>query len=223
MLRIASCVKYSSRIVLNNRSPQLVNALRTNFKVPRASFSTAEGPASGATTEESTTTEEAAVPPPADALNDKIAALEKEIKDLKDKVVRSYAEEENVRRIARRDVNNAKDFANQSFAKSMLEVSDDLERALSVAPKEKTDNNDMNLIVEGIQMTEKNLQKIFLKFGISKFGAVDDVFDPSIHDALFQMPAGEGQATGTIGQVLKSGYKLKDRVIRAAEVGARSL
>lgn len=215
---------------MNYRSPQLANTGRTQLKVPHVAFSTGEGKSDASAEAESssnsegifseTLSEEAAAP--TDDSENKLAALEKEIKDLKDKVVRSYAEEENVRRIARRDVSNAKDYANQSFAKSMLEVADDLERALAAAPKEQSDNKDLNLLVEGMQMTEKNLQKIFSKFGVQRFGAVDDEFDPLIHDALFQMPPGEGQKGGTIGQVLKSGYKLKDRVIRAAEVGARS-
>ncbi len=66
-----------------------------------------------------------------------IASLQKEIKDLKEQVLRSYAEEENVRRIARRDVENAKAYANTSFAKSMLEVADDLERALAIVSSDK--------------------------------------------------------------------------------------
>jgi hypothetical protein len=72
----------------------------------------------------------------------RIEELEKELKHARDQLLRSYAEEENVRRIARRDVENAKAYATSSFAKAMLEVSDDLERALSVAPKEKLQSND---------------------------------------------------------------------------------
>jgi molecular chaperone GrpE len=66
-----------------------------------------------------------------------LANLQKEVKELKDQVLRSYAEEENVRRIARRDVDNAKSYANTSFAKAMLDVADDLERALAIVPAEK--------------------------------------------------------------------------------------
>lgn len=72
---------------------------------------------------------------------DLIASLQKEVKDLKEQVLRSYAEEENVRRIARRDVENAKTYANTNFAKSMLEVADDLERALSIATTDKKSPN----------------------------------------------------------------------------------
>ena len=149
-------------------------------------------------------------------------ALNAEIKDLKDRVLRSLAEEENVRRIAKRDVENAHSYANVSFAKAMLEVADDLERAISVVPAEKRNSDDktLNTLVQGIEMTDKNLHKIFAKFGIVQFGKVDELFDPNFHDALYQIPDASKPA-GTIGQVVKPGYKLKDRVIRAAQVGAR--
>lgn len=76
----------------------------------------------------------------------------------------------------------------------------------------------LNALVLGIEMTDKNLQKIFSQYGVKKYGAVGDQFDPTLHDALFQIPDASRPA-GTIGQILKHGYKLKDRVIRAAQVG----
>lgn len=150
-----------------------------------------------------------------------IEKLEKEVKDLKQQVLRCYAEEENVRRIAKRDVDNARSYANSSFAKSMLEVADNLERALQAVPAEKktsTEDAVFKSLIEGIEMTEKNLVKTFSKFGVKKFGAVGDSFDPDLHEALFRIPDPTKEA-GKIGQVLKTGYKLHDRVIRAAEVG----
>ena len=153
---------------------------------------------------------------------DPTIALHAEIKDLKEKVLRSLAEEENVRRIAKRDVENANAYANTSFAKAMLEVADDLERAIAVVPADKRNSDDATLkvLLQGIEMTDKNLHKILNKFGIVKFGKVDETFDPNHHDALFQIPDATKPA-GTIGTVVKPGYKLKDRVIRAAQVGAR--
>lgn len=162
---------------------------------------------------------------PVDNTAEKIAAYEKEIKGLKDQLLRSYAEEENVRRIARRDVDNAKAYANSSFAKSMLEVADDLERGLSVIPVEKrtaADTDPMLVsLIEGLEMTEKNLQKIFAKYKVVKYGQVDEIFNPELHDALFQVPD-PTKPNGTIAQIIKCGYKLNDRVIRPAEVGTRS-
>jgi molecular chaperone GrpE len=148
-----------------------------------------------------------------------IAQLQKEIKDLRDKVIRSYAEEENVRRIAKRDVESARNYANSSFAKALCDVADDLERALSSVPKDKLEENpDLKNLYIGVEMTEKQLQKVFQQFKVQQFAAVGDRFDPSLHDALFQV-ADPTRETGTILQVLKKGYKLQDRVIRAAQVG----
>ena len=150
-----------------------------------------------------------------------ISSLEKQLKEMKEKVLRSLAEEENVRRIAKRDVENARAYANQSFAKAMLDVADDLERAMSVVSEEQRNAGDSTLkaLVEGIEMTDKNLHKIFKKFGVEQYGAAGQEFDPNLHDALFQIPDASKPA-GTIGQVVKTGYKLNDRVIRAAQVGA---
>lgn len=149
-----------------------------------------------------------------------ILKLQSEIKELKDQVIRSYAEEENVRRIAKRDVENARVYANSSFAKALLDVADNLERALSAVPEDKRKGTDpiLNSLVEGIDMTEKNLQKVFSQFNITKYGSIGDKFDPSLHDALFQVPDATKES-GLVSAVLKTGYKLKDRVIRAAQVG----
>lgn len=159
---------------------------------------------------------------------EQLIKLQKEIKDLKDQIVRSYAEEENVRRIAKKDVESARQYANQSFAKAMLEVSDNLERALSTIPtqvKEDLKSGKGELptalakeLVVGIEMTEKGLQKTFGSFGVVKYGTVGDNFDPALHDALFQGP-NPAMPNNTISTVLKTGYKLKDRIIRAAQVG----
>ncbi|CAM9201944.1 unnamed protein product, partial [Ectocarpus fasciculatus] len=156
---------------------------------------------------------------PVEVLRQQNKTLQDEVKTLKDKLLRSYAEEENVRRIAQRDVAAAKEYANTKFAKSLLDVADNLERAIDVIDHEQRAEADpqfLNLL-QGVEMTQKGLVKVFESHGISRFGAVGDVFDPSLHDALCNMPAPD-KTPGTIGQLMKPGYKLKDRVIRAAEV-----
>ncbi len=154
--------------------------------------------------------------------DDSVAKLQEEVKDLKDQLLRAYAEGENIRRIAHRDVENARSYANSSFAKAMLEISDDLERALSVVTPDQKANGDKTFktLVDGIEMTEKNLQKVFQKFGVMRYGTVNDKFDPNIHDALFQIPDHQNEPD-TIGQIVKMGYKIKDRVLRPAQVGTR--
>ena len=154
----------------------------------------------------------------------RIAALEAEIKEMKEKVIRSYAEEENVRRIAKRDVANAKQYANVGFAKSLLDVADNLDLALASVKTEEAEKDpaaSFKVLMEGVEMTNSGLLKAFNQHGIEKFGDEGEKFDPNLHDAIFNMPD-PSKEEGSIGQVIKKGYKMKDRVIRAAQVGTVS-
>ena len=148
--------------------------------------------------------------------------LELQIKDLKDQLLRSLAEQENIRRIAKRDVDNARSFAISSFAKSMLDTSDNLSRAMESVPvqyREDTENHPvLATLYEGIKLTDDNLNKAFTKNGLKKFGEVGEVFDPTKHDALFEY-VDANLTPGSVGQVTKVGFMLHDRVIRPAEVG----
>jgi molecular chaperone GrpE len=165
-------------------------------------------------TESVTQEEEEAKQPETPVEEDPVPALQAQIKELKDQMLRSLAEQENTRRIAQRDVSQAKQFAIQSFAKSLLETSDNLERALAFA----TEQEQTSALYEGVKMTENLLLKAFEKNGLMKFGVVGDVFDPNQHEALFEYEDANGEA-GTVGQVMKSGFLLHSRVLRPAEVG----
>jgi len=109
-----------------------------------------------------------------------------------------------------------------SFAKSLLDTSDNLARALEAVPAEQRDGGGDNTVLsnlyEGIRMTDSGLTKALLRNGLVKFGTVGDVFDPNRHEALFEYVE-EGKAAGTVGQVMKVGFELNKRVIRPAEVG----
>lgn len=148
--------------------------------------------------------------------------LESQLKEMKDQLLRSLAEQENIRRIAKRDVENARNFAVSSFAKSLLDTSDNLSRAMEAVPEEfRTDTENhavLATLYEGIQMTDDGLSKAFAKNKLKKFGAPGDKFDPNMHEALFEYPD-ENMDAGSIGQVMKAGFSLNDRVIRPAEVG----
>lgn len=151
----------------------------------------------------------------------RIAELEEQVKSLKDQVLRSMADEENVRRIAKKDVENARQYGIQSFAKSMLDVADNFERAIESVPEggaEASTDPVFKAFFEGIVAVEKGLQKSFAANGLTKYGEVGDAFDPEAHEALFQVPDAE-QDEGLVAQVLKKGYRLKDRTLRAAQVG----
>ena len=166
--------------------------------------------------------EPAAAEEPAEPEVSREEQLEEELKQAKDQLLRSLAEQENTRRIAKRDVADARNFAVKSFAKSLLEVSDNLSRALEHVPEDmrhdKENHQTLATLYEGIAMTETGLTKAFEMNGLKKFCTVGDDFDPNKHNALYEYPDSE-KKPGTVGQVIKAGYLLNDRVLRPAEVG----
>ncbi|OQS04913.1 Mitochondrial Protein Translocase (MPT) Family [Thraustotheca clavata] len=174
--------------------------------------------------------EEIATPAEGEAApEDPLAKLQAEVEELKtknaelsDKVLRALADAENVRRISRQDVNNAREFSITKFAKSLLDVSDNLKRAHeSISIEELAPEHSMTAIKslhEGVVMTDKELQKVFGSYGINSVGAVGEKFDPNFHEAMFEYPE-EGKEPGTIGQVLKIGYSIHSRCLRPAQVG----
>eukprot|EP00262_Sarcandra_glabra_P006718 TRINITY_DN1920_c0_g1_i2.p1 TRINITY_DN1920_c0_g1~~TRINITY_DN1920_c0_g1_i2.p1 ORF type:complete len:298 (+),score=68.14 TRINITY_DN1920_c0_g1_i2:170-1063(+) len=153
---------------------------------------------------------------------------QKEIETMKDKILRSYAEMENVIERTKREAENSKKFAIQNFAKNLLDVADNLGRASSVV-KESFSKIDpskdsagavplLKTLLEGVEMTEKQLIEVFRKFGVEKFDPTNEHFDPHRHHAVFQVPD-PSKPPGTVAAVLKPGYMLYDRILRPAEVG----
>ncbi|KAJ9153836.1 hypothetical protein P3X46_027237 [Hevea brasiliensis] len=152
----------------------------------------------------------------------------KEIEKMQDKVLRIYAEMENVMERTKREAENSKKFAIQNFAKSLLDVADNLRRASSVVKDSyskidaSTDTAGavplLKTLLEGVEMTEKQLAEVFRKFGVEKFDPINEPFDPHRHNAVFQVPDAS-KPPGTVAAVLKAGYTLYDRIIRPAEVG----
>lgn len=152
----------------------------------------------------------------------------KEIEKMQDKVLRTYAEMENVMDRTRREAENSKKFAIQNFAKGLLDVADNLNRASSVVKESfsKIDtSNDtagavplLKTLLEGVEMTEKQLSEVFKKFGVEKYDPTDEQFDPHRHNAVYQVPD-PSKPPDTVAVVLKPGYMLYDRIIRPAEVG----
>ncbi|XP_057441117.1 grpE protein homolog 2, mitochondrial-like isoform X2 [Lotus japonicus] len=152
----------------------------------------------------------------------------KDIEKMHDKVLRTYAEMENIKDRTRREAENSKKFAIQNFAKSLLDVADNLGRASSVVKESfsKIDSSSdsaeavklLKTLMEGVEMTEKQLSEVLKKFGVEKIDPINEPFDPHRHNAIFQIPDGS-KPPGTVAAVLKAGYVLHDRVIRPAEVG----
>lgn len=145
--------------------------------------------------------------------------LQQQIQDLKDQLLRSYAEQENIRTIARNDVTAANQFAIKKFAKSLLDVADNLDRALESVGEQDKNNESFQSFYHGIELTQQGLIKALESNGCQAVPLkVGDAFDPSLHSALMEYP--DPTATpGTVGQVIKKGYMLNNRVLRPAEVG----
>ncbi len=122
-----------------------------------------------------------------------------------------------MRRIRDIDVKNATDFGIQSFAKQILDVSDNLGRCLAGVQKEGLDER-TTLLIEGVTMTDRELSKILAKNGLERFDPLGEKFDPNRMMALMEMPPSPGKESGTVGMVLKPGYMLKGRVLRPADV-----
>ena len=144
--------------------------------------------------------------------------LEAEIATLRDKLLRALAETENVRRRGERDREEASKYAIASFAREILSVADNLRRALASLDENLRKDAALQKFVEGIEITERELQNIFGRFGIAPIEAMGQKFDHNLHEALFEYDAPD-KPHGTVGQVPETGYTLGGRLLRPAKVG----
>ena len=141
-----------------------------------------------------------------------------ELAAVKDQVLRAMADAENVKKRAEREVNAARIFGIERFALDVLSVHDNLSRALmTLAGTDKADlgENAKNL-VDGIELTEKDLILTLSRHGVKTVPGVGAKFDPNVHQAVAQVPSDE--AKGDIATVMQTGFKLGDRTLRAAMV-----
>jgi len=146
-----------------------------------------------------------------------IEALKLEVAALKDQALRFAAEAENTKRRAEREMNDARAYAIQKFARDLLGVADNLSRATAHSPRESQDAAVTNFII-GVEMTEKELQGAFERNGLKKIDpAKGEKFDPHLHQAVMEQPSDE-VATGGVIQVLQAGYELMGRLVRPAMV-----
>jgi molecular chaperone GrpE len=146
-----------------------------------------------------------------------VEKLQGEVGELKDRLLRTMAEMENVRRRAEKDKADANAYAVTGFARDMLNVSDNLRRALDSTPEEVAD--DMKAFSEGVEMTERELLNTLERHGITKVSPeVGEKFDHKLHQAMFEVPT-DDHPTGTVMQVVAPGYVIKDRLLRPAMVG----
>lgn len=146
-------------------------------------------------------------------LKDDSESLKKEISELKDKYLRLYAEFENYKRLVAKDKEELIKYANEELIRELLTVIDHLELALQHAPN--SDNS--SALAEGVQMTLKELKNTLEKFDLVSIESLDKPFDPFVHHAISQVETDEEEENTVITEFRK-GYKLKDRVLRAALV-----
>lgn len=162
----------------------------------------------------------AAVDPKVAELTADLAKKDAQIKDLQEKYTYALAEAQNTLTRSIKQLADAKQFAVQSFAKSLLEVADILEIATKAAEPHATASSDANFknLFEGVGMTQKVLLATFERNGLKKFEPLGEKFDPYFQEGLMQMED-PTKTPGTVGMVLKSGYTLNGRCLRAAQVG----
>ena len=151
-----------------------------------------------------------------ESLEDKIAALEQQLKDSEDKYLRVHADFENIKKRLEREKYQAIDYASEKFAKDLLAPIDSLEMALQSANAQLDAGELLNKLKEGIELTIKNFNTTFEKHNISKI-ETDGEFDPNVHNAVMQVDS-ENHETGQIVSELQKGYLLKDRLLRPSMV-----
>ena len=137
--------------------------------------------------------------------------LLEQIEDLKSQVLYAKAEAENIRRRSYEEADKTRKFAIEGFSQELLSVKDSLEASLG------SDNVDNKILIDGVELTLKQLNAVFEKFNIVEINPIGEKFDPNEHQAMSMVESKE-QESNTILSVLQKGYKLNDRVIRPAMV-----
>ena len=164
--------------------------------------------------------DEVAEAPEIDARDLEIVQLKEEAGALKDRLLRTAAEMENLRKRAEREKAEATLYAATNFARDLLSVADNMQRALAAMPaeaREEADDATKNLLA-GVELTERELLKVFERYNIRKVETVGAKFDPNMHQALFEMPT-KDHPPGTVVQEMQSGFAIGDRCLRPAMVG----
>ena len=154
------------------------------------------------------------------ALQAENKALAEEAAGTKDRLLRTLAEMENLRRRTEREVSDAKSYGVTSFARDMLTFGDNLHRALEAVPAGALEEADGTLksFVQGVELTEKDFVSRLARHGVRKIEPQGAKFDPNMHEALFEAPD-DSVPHGTVVQVVEHGYTIGERVLRPAKVG----
>ncbi len=150
---------------------------------------------------------------------DPVVTLEAEAASLKDQLLRALAETENLRRRSQREREDAVRYAAAPLIKDLIEVTDNLRRALESVPEGAAEGDEkLRNLLAGVELTEKDLLAVFERHNIVKIDPLGERLDPYFHEAIFEIPDPEKPA-GTVLQVVRAGYRLFDRLLRPAQVG----
>lgn len=150
----------------------------------------------------------------------RIAELEEEIAKLKDQFLRAMAEAENVRKRSERQLAEAHKYGVANFARAVLTVADDLERAIDAVPEDQREGDGLlQTLFGGVAAVERELVKALENHHIERIDPAGEPFDPNFHEAMFEVPADDRHPNGTVAQVVQPGYRLHDRLLRPARVG----
>jgi molecular chaperone GrpE len=139
--------------------------------------------------------------------------------DFKDKLLRTLADMENLRKRTEREVAEARSYGITGFARDVLQVADNMHRALETVGPELRTSTDVGVttLIEGIELTERELLKVLEKNGVKKFLPMGEKFDPNLHQAMYEVADGAA-VPGTVAQVIQAGYLIGDRILRPALV-----
>ena len=154
----------------------------------------------------------------APSAEERVAALEAELAEHKDQLLRALAETENVRRRAQREREDALKYAVAGFAKELLSVADNLRRALDSLPQSEIKDERTRGLVTGVEATERELLSVFERHGLRRIDPEGERFDHNLHQAIFEAER-PGKPGGIVIEVLQPGYVLHDRLLRPAMVG----
>jgi molecular chaperone GrpE len=149
---------------------------------------------------------------------ERLVQLEKELADAKQQTLYAQAETQNVRRRLEAEKQQTSAYAVTNFARDMLSVKDNLDRALASFPEDLRSDDRLKSLITGIEATGRELGNVFQRHGIARIDAMGQPLDPNRHQAMVEIPNDQAEP-GTIVQEMQSGYMIKDRLLRPALVG----
>jgi molecular chaperone GrpE len=150
--------------------------------------------------------------------SDRLAELVRELEEARQHVLYAQAETQNVRRRLEAEKQSASTYAATGFARDMLSVKDNLERALAAVGEELRGDERLKGLITGIEVTGRELESVFARHGITRIEAMGQPLDPNRHQAMVEIP-NDSAEPGTVVQEMQAGYMIKDRLLRPALVG----